>query len=78
MDMRGDLGGGVICLVTAEMQGEGVLIKVRTSAGPDHNRQDRERSYVDADEAVAAVSELLHAFTDAIDPPSSRPHGELG
>ena len=78
MDMRGDLRGGVICLVTAEVQGEGVLIKVRTSSGPDRSRQDQERSYVDPDEALAAVSAFLHSFTDAVDDPKHRPHRELG
>ena len=78
MDMRSDLGGGVICLVTAEVQGEGVLIKMKTSVGTDRNRQDRERSYVDADEALAAISSFLHAFTDSVEPPGRRHTGELG
>lgn len=76
--MRGDLRGGVICLVTAEVQGEGVLIKVRTSSGTERNRQDHERSYVDPDEALAAVSSFLHSFTDTIGPTTHEPRTELG
>lgn len=78
MDMRSDPQGGVICLVTAEVQGEGVLIRVKTSEGSDRFRQDTEQSYVDADEALAAVASFLHSFTDAIAPPDQRPPGQVG
>ena len=78
MDVSGDPRSGVFCLVKAEVQGEGVLITVRTSTGTERNRQDHEHSFVDPDEAVAAVSTFLHSFADAIEPPDRKPQGGVG
>lgn len=75
--MRGDLRGGGVCLVRAEPQGDGYLITVITTSGSARGPQEHVRNFVDAEAALAAVSEFVHAITDAVDHPT-RPPGELG